>query len=55
MTSLKLQYVAVNHDIGEVFILSVANSSQVCNEFIQQSHDFLYKGCIEYGYNFIDS
>ena len=55
MTSLKLQYVAVNHDIGEVFILSVANSSQVCNELIQQSHDFLYKGCIEYGYNFIDS
>ena len=44
-----------NHDIGEVFISSVPNSSKVCNELIQQSHDFLYKGCIEYGYNFVDS
>ena len=45
-----------NHNIDEVFISSVAYSSKVSHELImQQLNDLLYKGCIEYGYNFIDN
>ena len=44
-----------NHNIGEVFISSVAYSSKVNHELIQQLNDLLYKGCIEHGYNFIDN
>ena len=44
-----------NHNIGEVFISSVAYSSKVSYELIQQLNDFLYRGCKKYGYNFIDN
>ena len=42
-----------NHNIGEVFISSVAYSSKVSHELIQQLNHLLYKRCIEYGCNFI--
>ena len=35
-----------NHNIGEVFISSVAYSSKVSNELIQQLNNLLYKRCI---------
>ena len=38
-----------------MFISSVAYSSIVRNELIQQLNDLLYKRCIEYGYNFVDN
>ena len=44
-----------NHNVGEVFISSVAYSSKVSNELRQQLNDLLYRKCIEYGYNFIDN
>ena len=44
-----------NHNIGEVFISSVTNSSKVSNELIQQLSNLLYKKCIEYGYSFINN
>ena len=43
-----------NHNIGEVFISSVAYSSKVSNELIQLLNNLLYKKCIEYGYIFIN-
>ena len=53
MTSLKLR--CRNDNIGEVFISSVAYSSKVRNELIQQLNNLLYKRCIEYGYSFINN
>ena len=44
-----------NHNISEVFISSVAYSSKVSNELIQQLNNLLYKRCIEYGYSFINN
>ena len=44
-----------NHNIGEVFISSVAYSSKVSNELIQQLNNLLHKRCIEYGYSFINN
>ena len=44
-----------NHNIGEVFISSVAYSSKVSNELIQQLNNLLQKRCIEYGYSFINN
>ena len=44
-----------NHNIGEVFTSSVACSSKVSNELIQQLNNLLYKRCIEYGYSFINN
>ena len=44
-----------NHNISEVFISSVAYSSKVSNDLIQQLNNLLYKRCIEYGYSFINS
>ena len=44
-----------NHNIGEVFISSVAYSSKVSNELIQQLNNLLYKRCIEYGYSFTNN
>ena len=44
-----------NHNVGEVFISSVAYSSKVSNELIQQLNNLLYKRCIEYGYDFINN
>ena len=43
-----------NHNIGGVFISSVAYSSKVSNELIQQLNNLLHKRCIEYGYSFIN-
>ena len=44
-----------NYNIGEVFISSVAYSSKVSNELIQQLNNLLYKRCIEYGYSFTNN
>ena len=44
-----------NRYISEVFISSVAYSSKVSNELIQQLNNFLYKRCIQYGYSFINN
>ena len=44
-----------NHNIGEVFISSVAYSSKVSNELIQQLNNLIYKRCVEYGYSFINN
>ena len=44
-----------SQNIGEVFISSVAYSSKVSSELIQQLNDLLCKGCIEYGFNFVDN
>ena len=44
-----------NHNIREVFISSVAYSSKVSNELIQQLNSLLYKKCIEYGFSFINN
>ena len=44
-----------NHKISEVFISSVAYSSKVSNELIQQLNKLLYKRCIEYGYSCINN
>ena len=42
-----------NLDISEVLISDVVYSSKVDHDLIQQLNDILYKGCIEYGYNFV--
>ena len=44
-----------NHNIDEVFISSVAYSSKVSNELIQQLNNLLYKRYVEYGYSFINN
>ena len=44
-----------HHNIGEVFISSVAYGSKVSNELIQQLYNLLYKRCIEHGYGFINN
>ena len=44
-----------NDNISEVFISSVAYSSNVSIYLIQQLNNLLYKRCIEYGYSFINS
>ena len=36
-----------NHNIGKVFISSVAYNSKVSNELTKQLNDLLYKRCIE--------
>ena len=38
-----------------MLISSVVYSSKVGHDLIQQLNDILYKGCIEYGYNFVDN
>ena len=38
-----------------MFISSVAYSSKVSNELIQQLNSLLYKKCIEYGFSFINN
>ena len=43
-----------NHNVNEVSVSSVAYSSKVSNELIQQLNNLLYKRCIEYGYSFIN-
>ena len=38
-----------------MFIYSVAYSSSVNNELIQQLNDLLYKRCMEYGFDFTEN
>ena len=52
---LEISLRCCHHNIGEVFISSVAYGSKVSNELIQQLYNLLYKRCIEHGYSFINN